>query len=278
MVEVGPATFTMGNHEVPRWPADGEGPAREVQLSPFSISPTAVSNTEFARFVDATGHVTDAERFGWSFVFALALPDDAPATRSVVGAPWWRQVEGASWQHPSGPGSSVREVGDHPVVHVSHRDARLYCAWAGLRLPTEAEWECAARGGCSGARYPWGNELEPDGVAMCNIFRGEFPHRPSAGPDWEPTVAVDSFAPNGFGLHNMAGNVWEWCADWFDPRVADLGALSDPTGPGTGSHRVIRGGSYLCHDSYCDRYRVAARSSNAPDSSTANMGFRVASG
>ena len=261
LVELGGGTFTMGADEDHRWPADGEGPARTVDVAAFRIAATAVTNAAFAAFIDATGFVTDAGRYGWSFVFGAFLPDDFPPTRGVVGAEWWRQVEGADWAHPFGPQSNLDGLDDHPVVHVSHTDALAYCAWAGVRLPTEAEWEFAARGGLDQKRYVWGDDFAPDGTTMCNIFEGTFPSHNTGADGYEGTAPVESFPPNGFGLYNMAGNVWEWCADPF-------GA---PGGP-----LVIRGGSYLCHDSYCDRYRVSARSSNVADASTGNMGFRVA--
>jgi sulfatase modifying factor 1 len=252
--------FIMGSDGPARWPSDKEGPARTVAVARFRISVHAVTNAQFAAFVDATDFVTDAQRFQVTFVFAGLLPDDFPDTRGVVGAEWWREVVGGDWAHPCGPQSSVVGLGNHPVVHVSHNDATAYCQWAGVRLPTEVEWEYAARGDLEQQQYPWGDEFEPNGQTMCNIFEGDFPHSNSSEDGYAGTAPVDAFPPNGFGLHNVAGNVWEWCADWFAP----------------GSTRVIRGGSYLCHDSYCDRYRVAARSANAPDSSTGNMGFRVA--
>ena len=266
-------TFSMGADDEATFPGDGEGPVRSVTLSPFEIAACATTNQEFARFVDDTGYQTDAERFGWSFVFAARLPHDFPPTAGVVGAEWWRQVHGADWAHPEGPHSDVDDRRDHPVVHVSWTDAQAYCQWAGRRLPTEAQWEFAARGGRAGTRLPWGDELRPGGVAMSNTFVGDFPV-PAEGTT-PGTMPVDGFEPNGFGLYNVSGNVWEWCADWFDNRHPN-GPLVDPTGPANGTARVIKGGSYMCHDSYCNRYRLGARSSNAPDSSTGNMGFRVA--
>ena len=242
----------------------------------FRLSPHTVSNARFAEFVDATGYVTDAERFGWSFVFHLFLPEDFEPTRAVQDAPWWRQVYGTDWRHPAGPQSDLDGLADHPVVHVSWRDAHAYCRWASVRLPTEAEWEYAARGGLEQQRYVWGDEYAPDGRTMCNIFEGDFPVNNTAEDGYIGTAPIDSFPPNGFGLFNMAGNVWEWCQDWFSPTIHRDGDTRDPIGPPDGTHRVIRGGSYLCHDSYCNRYRVAARTSNSPDSSTGNMGFRVA--
>ncbi len=268
--------FLMGTDDGIGYPADGEGPARQVTVRPFWIDPFAVTNARFDKFVRAAGYVTEAERCGWSFVFAGLLPDDFPDTRGVAAAPWWRQVEGADWRHPEGPQSNVDGRADHPAVHVSWHDAVAYCAWAGVRLPTEAEWEYAARGGLEGKRYPWGDELMPDGIHRCNIWQGEFPRRNTCEDGYYGTAPVDTFEPNGFGLYNVAGNAWEWCADWFSPTFHVTGPREDPRGPDAGTHRVIRGGSYLCHDSYCYRYRVAARSANTPDSSTGNTGFRVA--
>ncbi|MFG3099157.1 formylglycine-generating enzyme family protein [Streptomyces sp. NPDC048182] len=261
LVELPGGTFRMGDAFDEGYRADREGPVREVEVAPFALSATAVTNDEYAAFVSATGHRTDAERFGSSFVFHLRLHPDAH--RHVLGtvqqAPWWLGVEGASWRAPEGPGSDLDGRGDHPVTHVSHHDALAYCAWAGLRLPTEAEWEYAARGGLAGARYPWGDDLTPDGREMCNTWQGTFPHRSDRPGGATGTVPVTAYEPNGYGLLNMAGNVWEWTADAWGP-----------------AERVIRGGSYLCHASYCNRYRVAARSHNTPDSSTAHGGFRCA--
>jgi len=252
----------MGTDDDCGYPDDGEGPVREVELDSFWIGATAVSNEQFAEFVRQTGFVTDAERFGWSFVFAGLLPDDFEPTRGAAHAPWWRQIFGADWRHPEGPHSNIDSRADHPVVHVSWSDAQAYCRWAGLRLPSEAEWEYAARGGLVQKRYPWGDELMPGGEHRCNIWQGEFPAKNTAEDGFLGTAPVDAFPPNGYGLYNVAGNVWEWCADSF--------------GAGAEGRKAIRGGSYLCHESYCFRYRVAARSSNTPDGSTGNMGFRCA--
>jgi formylglycine-generating enzyme required for sulfatase activity len=268
--------FSMGAPPGEGYPSDGEGPVHDVELSPFAIAPHTVTNDDFAAFVADTGFRSFAEQDGWSFVFGGLLPDDFPPTRAVAAAPWWRQVEGADWRHPEGPQSAVDGRGDHPVVHVAWIDAMAYCEWAGCRLPTEAEWEFAARGGLEQKRFPWGDELEPGGEHRMNVFQGSFPD-PNTGADgFLGTCPVDAFEPNGFGLSNMTGNVWEWCADWFDPRTYRVAAPVDPTGPPTGSHRVMRGGSYLCHASYCTRYRVGARSANTPDSTAGNIGFRVA--
>jgi formylglycine-generating enzyme required for sulfatase activity len=266
----------MGTNEPTGYPADGEGPVRRIRLKPFWIDVHAVSVARFAAFVEATGYVTDAERYGWSFVFAGLLPDDFPPTRGVANAPWWRQVHGADWCHPEGPQSDASDRGSHPVVHVSWRDARAYCRWADTRLPTEAEWEYAARGGLEQKRFPWGDELTPGGEHRMNVWQGRFPTENTVEDGYYGTAPVDAFPPNGYGLYNMTGNAWEWCADWFSATFHARGPRKNPKGPPSGTHRVMRGGSYLCHHSYCYRYRVASRSANTPDSTTGNLGFRCA--
>ncbi|WP_159798289.1 formylglycine-generating enzyme family protein [Puerhibacterium puerhi] len=268
--------FTMGHDGPDGYPQDGEGPAHTVRIDAFRLDRTAVSNERFAAFVDATGYVTEAERWGWSFVFAGLLPDDFPPTRGVAAAPWWRQVEGAQWRHPEGPGSDVGERADHPVVHVSWADAAAFAGWSGARLPTEAEWEYAARGGLAGVHYPWGAEREPGGEHRMNVWQGAFPSHNTRADGFVGTAPVDAYAPNGFGLYNMTGNVWEWCADWFSRDAYVSTPRVRPRGPVSGQHRVMRGGSYLCHASYCFRYRVDARSSSSPDSPAGNVGFRCA--
>jgi len=268
-------SFLMGTDDPDGFSADGEGPIRTVELKSFWIDPLAVSNRRFATFVDTTGHVTDAERYGWSFVFGGLLPDEFPDTRGIVGAPWWRQVYGADWRRPEGPRSSIDDRLDHPVVHISWRDARAFCAWAGLRLPTEAEWEFGARGGLVQKRFPWGDELEPSQRHRMNVWQGTFPSHNTLADGYLGTCPVNEFEPNGYGLCNTSGNVWEWCDDMFDPALEGGGAQVSPATVG-GEAKVIRGGSYLCHVSYCNRYRVAARSSNTIASSTGNMGFRCA--
>ncbi|HEX4214623.1 MAG TPA: formylglycine-generating enzyme family protein [Candidatus Dormibacteraeota bacterium] len=275
MVELG-GRFLMGADDPDGIATDGEGPVREVTLSPFLIDPLVVTNAQFATFAKATGYGTDAERFGWSYVFFQFVPPELRRRcRSHPEAPWWLGVEGATWRCPEGPGTSMGDRQHHPVVHVSWNDAMAYCAWAGTRLPTEAEWEFAARGGLDQRRYAWGDDLTPGGAHRCNIWQGSFPDQNSAEDGWLGTAPARSFAPNGHGLYNVSGNVWEWCADWFGTDHAPGGAV-DPIGPVSGSARVIRGGSYLCHESYCNRYRVAARTQNTPDSSTGHMGFRCA--
>jgi formylglycine-generating enzyme required for sulfatase activity len=245
-------------------------------VPPFYIDRCTVSNEQFATFVEDTDYGTEAEQIGWSFVFGGLLPDEFPDTRAVAAAPWWRQVEGADWRHPFGPQSSLEELMEHPAVHLSWNDAQAYCSWAGKRLPTEAEWEYAARGGLEQARFPWGDALTPDGVHMCNIWQGTFPSENTLEDGFLGTAPVTAYPANGFGLHNVAGNVWEWCGDWFSPVAHEYEPRVFSTGPPSGQTKVIRGGSYLCHDSYCNRYRVAARSFNHPGSFTGNMGFRCA--
>ncbi|TVR59205.1 MAG: formylglycine-generating enzyme family protein [Spirochaetaceae bacterium] len=269
--------FLMGTNDKVGFPDDAEGPVREVTISPFRVDKFPVTNERFQEFVRATGYVTEAEEFGWSFVFRNFVPRvllTRGMARTVPGLEWWYAVDRATWFKPEGKGSNIRTRMDHPVVHITWRDADRYCAWAGLRLPTEAEWEYAARGGLVGKRYVWGDELTPNGKHMCNIWQGDFPARNTAADGFQGTCPVKSFSPNGFGLYTVAGNVWEWCADFWsvDFRAGD--PIIDPTGPPTGQLRVMRGGSYLCHSSYCNRYRVAARTSNTPDSSTGNLGFR----
>jgi formylglycine-generating enzyme required for sulfatase activity len=261
---------------------DGERPIHQVALPSFSIDATSVTNAEFARFVDATDYTTEAESFGSSAVFHLvvAAPEEAIVGHSPV-TPWWLEVRGADWQHPDGPRSDIENRQDHPVVHVTWNDAQAYCRWAGRRLPTEAEWERASRGGLDRARFPWGGDLVgPDGTWRANIWQGTFPIANTRDDGWMTTAPVRSYTPNRFGLWQTVGNVWEWCEDVFTPRAyrQRSGApqpVVDPREVSGDGPRVLRGGSYLCHDSYCNRYRNAARSSNTPDSSMGNAGFRT---
>lgn len=244
--------FEMGYDGPLANPGEGEGPVRTVALPSYEIGAATVTNQQFAAFVKATGHVTSAERDGWSFVFHALVSDAAAISGRVAGAEWWCAVTGASWRAPHGPGSSAERLANHPVVHVSAHDAEAYCAWTTTRLPSESEWERAARGGLEGAIYPWGDEMRPD---RCNIWRGDFPRRHNGTVG---TAPVKSYRPNGFGLYQCVGNVWEWTSSH------EAGA------------RIRRGGSYLCHDSYCNRYRVAARDRSLPGDATGNIGFRVA--
>lgn len=259
MVRLPGGAFLMGSNDL-TFPADREGPVRSVSVPPFWIDVHAVTNADFARFVAATGYRTEAEVYGWSFVFHAFIAADHPPTRAVAAAPWWREVHGAKWDAPEGPGSNVDARGNHPAVHVSWNDATAYAAWLGKRLPTEAEWEYAARGGHEQRVFPWGDELVLTGKHRCNVWQGEFPRLDLGEDGFRGTCPVGEFEPNDFGLFNLVGNTWEWCADSWH---------------GSGE-RVMKGGSYLCHASYCNRYRVAARTHSSPDSSTGHVGFRLA--
>lgn len=277
MIELPGGTFLMGTDYAAGFPLDGEGPVREITLDAFAIDRFPVTNDEFAEFIAATGYRTDAERFEWSFVFWLHVPKDRfdeLVEDTVAAAPWWCKVPGARWNAPAGPGTTLDGCGNHPVVHVSWDDAIAYTAWAGKRLPTEAEWEYAARGGLVQKLYPWGDELVPGGEHRCNIWQGQFPSQDTAEDGFSGTCPVDAFPPNAYGLYSMTGNCWEWTADWFDATFHRTGPRTNPRGPETGVTRLMKGGSFLCHASYCNRYRVAARTSNTPDSSTSNLGFR----
>jgi formylglycine-generating enzyme len=253
--------FLMGTDTKKGFLTDGEGPVRNVNIMPFYIDPCAVTNWEFKEFVKSTGYQTEAEVFGWSFVFYQFVSKEVEQTVEgvVKGTPWWYVVKGAYWGSPEGEDSNIKDRMDHPVVHISWNDAMAYCNWTGKRLPTESEWEYAARGGLVQNEFPWGNELMSNGEHQCNIWQGLFPMSNTGQDGYLGTAPVKSFHPNNYGLYNTSGNVWEWCSEWFDQNS-----------------KVIRGGSYLCHESYCNRYRVAARSSSTPESSTGHMGFRCA--
>ncbi len=275
--------FQMGTDGDYGFPLDGEGPAHAVKLAAFYLDATCVTNEQFNAFVNATGYKTESERFGWSFAFFghLSPKQQTTAVRlRVLGSEWWCRVDGATWRHPDGPGSHIKQRWGHPVVQVSWSDAVAYATWAGKRLPTEAEWEYAARGGLAQKRFPWGDELEPEGRHRMNVWQGVFPTANTEADGHFGPAPAKSYRANGYGLYQMTGNVWEWCADWFGAATYRERARGqpcvNPTGPGTGDRRVMRGGSYLCHASYCNRYRTDARSSNAPDSATTNLGFRCA--
>lgn len=277
MIKLDGGAFLMGTNSAEGFPADGEGPVREIVLDPFYIDAAPVTNAQFAEFVRSSGYVTEAERFDWSFVFQGHIPEDQRAALvndTALAAPWWCKVHGASWKHPEGPESNVDARADYPVTHISWNDATEFARYAGKRLPTEAEWEFAARGGLEQNRFPWGDELTPGGRHVCNIWQGEFPAHDLAEDGYAGTAPVKAFPPNAYGLYSVSGNTWEWCADWFHPAYHLVGARKNPTGPSQGQARVMKGGSYLCHASYCNRYRVAARTANTPDSSTTNIGFR----
>jgi len=269
-----------------------EAPAHPAWVGDFWLSPTTVTNREFARFVRDTGYRTVAERPLDPAEFPGApIENLVPGSMVFTGTPgpvdlrhlsqWWAWVPGANWRRPFGPGSSIGERADHPVVHVACEDAEAYAAWAGLRLPTEAEWEFAARGGLNGAAFAWGDEPESRD-RRANYWHGDFPWR--AAPGYGSTTPVGAFAPNGFGLFDMAGNVWEWTADWYQGHSADAccapektaAASVDPAQAFGIPRRVVKGGSFLCADSYCQRYRPAARRPQAVDTGMSHIGFRCA--
>ena len=267
-------SFLMGTDYSQGFPADGEGPVRRVILSSFDIDIYPVTNADFTSFIAATNYRTEAETFGWSFVFWAHIAKERfekVVEDTVAQTPWWCKVPGATWDHPEGPGSNVKDRQNHPVVHVSWNDAAAYAAWVGKMLPTEAQWEYAARGGLEQKLYPWGDELTPDGRHLCNVWQGQFPRLDTAEDGYAGSCPVDSFPPNGYGLYSCTGNVWEWCADWFSTAFS---TLQNPAGPLDGQAKVMKGGSFSCHASYGNRYRVAARPSNTPDSSASNIGFR----
>lgn len=267
----------MGCHDRDTPHDDAELPIHEVELPSYCIDATSVTNADFTAFIKATGYLTDAERHGFSAVFHLAVSANR---RDILGqpgqTPWWIPVAGANWRHPGGRHSSLDGLENHPVVHVSWNDALAYCQWSQRRLPTEAEWERAARGGEEGARYPWGNA--PPGTGgkwRCNIWQGRFPRENLAEDGWLTTAPAIAFEPNAWGLWQMVGNVWEWCLDRFDESYYSYSPKFDPRGADAGDYRSLRGGSWMCHDSYCNRYRNSARIGNTPDSSSQNVGFRT---
>ncbi|XP_014893091.1 formylglycine-generating enzyme [Poecilia latipinna] len=277
MVFIPGGEFLMGTDD-PGIPQDGEAPQRPVYVDSFYMDVLEVTTQQFQSFIKATGYVTEAEKFGDSFVFEGILSESVKSqiTQAVAAAPWWLPVKGANWNHPEGQDSNITDRLDHPVVHVSWADAVAFCSWANKRLPTEAEWEYACRGGLRDRLYPWGNKLNPKGQHYANLWQGDFPVHNSGEDGYVKTSPVMSFPANSFGLHDMVGNVWEWTSDWWTVHHT-TDHQHNPTGPPSGKDKVKKGGSYMCHKSYCYRYRCAARSQNTPDSSASNLGFRCVS-
>lgn len=268
-----PGGSALVGTDAPQMPMDEEAPLRRKTLRPFEIMDGTVTNAQFGAFVADTGFVTEAERFGWSFVFQHNVHAEAGTTQQVVGVEWWHRIEGATWDQPDGPGGAPA-LPDHPAVHVSWADARAFAKWAGGRLPTEAEWEHAARGGLGDVPYPWG-VVPPDDAAHqpCNIWQGRFPTVNLKLDGYGATAPSVSFAPNGYGLYNMVGNVWEWTAD--AARLRSLSKAKQAAHHWPKGSKLLKGGSFLCHASYCFRYRIAARTGSTPDSSTSHQGFRL---
>ncbi|XP_032511004.2 formylglycine-generating enzyme [Danaus plexippus] len=264
MILIPSGTYQVGTDEI-LIDTDNEGPKKFVQLKSFYLDKYEVSNRDFTIFTESTDYKTEAETFGDSFVFTLFLNNTFKKQLHdfrVMQAPWWYKVYGTNWKHPLGPDSDVADLMDHPVTHVSWNDAKAYCAWRGARLPTEAEWEAGCRGDHYNITYPWGDKLFPDRQHMANIWQGTFPNHNSAKDGYVGTNPVHLFEQNKLGLHNMAGNVWEWTEDsWSEDNPKE---------------KVKKGGSYLCHRSYCYRYRCSSRSHNTDDSSAGNLGFRCA--
>jgi sulfatase modifying factor 1 len=248
-------TFRMGTDDGMPF----ESPVHDAAVKSFWIDEHEVTVGEFAKFVEATNYKTDAEKFGWSVVFDIESGE-------------WMRVDGANWRRPEGGNADVRS--DEPVVQVSWSDAAAYAKWAGKRLPTEAEWEFAARGGLVGKKYSWGDELRPGGKPVANWWQGVFPEKNTGEDGFISRAKVASFPPNGYGLYDVGGNVWEWCADWYSDDYYRNSPGDDPKGSNGGTERVIRGGSWMCAENFCTNYRVAARSQSAPDTGLNNLGFR----
>jgi len=258
----------------PIFALDEEAPYRGRAIKPFWMDESAVTNARFAAFVEATGYQTEAEQFGNSFVFYGFLDDQTDTGNAVAAVPWWRMIAGACWHQPAGPDSNISPLPDHPVVHISWHDAMAFAHWAGGRLPTESEWEHAARGGLGDVAYPWGDEAPDDEhLLACNIWQGDFPNMNTNADGYYGTAPARSFAANGYGLFNMVGNVWEWTAQSF--KVRSLKKAIRQAHQDRQGFKICKGGSYLCHASYCHRYRIAARTANSPDSKTGHTGFRL---
>lgn len=255
---------------------DGEGPERKVLLQDFHLEVETVTVRRFAEFVEATGHVTESERFGMSAVFSPLLKDQAMISGGVANTPWWTRIDGATWKEPEGPGSSIDDRLDHPVTQVSWNDATAFAAWVGGRLPTEAEWEHAARGGDRHRRYPWGDEEPTDEAIFCNIWQGQFPRQNTLADGYFGTAPSRSFEPTETGFYNLSGNVWEWSGDAFKVRSLSKAAKIRNEQARKSADKVLKGGSFLCHKSYCYRYRIAARMGLSADSASSNTGFRIA--
>nr|WP_315527883.1 formylglycine-generating enzyme family protein [Carnobacterium maltaromaticum] len=280
MKKIPQGIYIIGTNDEFGFESDNEGPQVSVEVSSYLIDETTVSNQEFTLFTESTSYVTEAERFGWSFVFHYFLSEETRKNSQLVPSmPWWYAVSGADWQHPEGVDSNINERMDHPVVQVSRNDALAYARWKGKRLPTEAEWEIAAKGGTNYERYPWGENFLINDKYQCNIWQGDFPKINTLEDGFTNTAPAKFYEPNGYGLYQMIGNVWEWC---LNPARIDLYEFQDKDGSYflDAFNKVddevyaTKGGSFLCHESYCKRYRIAARNGNSGMSASNNLGFR----
>ncbi|WP_162653442.1 formylglycine-generating enzyme family protein [Lentilitoribacter sp. Alg239-R112] len=269
-----PGGITLLGTNRPYFQNDGEGPLRHRKIKAFRMDATSVTNARFRAFVAETGYITEAEKLGDSLVFQGLLPKGTPPSRAVADAPWWRVIPGASWRNIYGPNTLDQLQDDHPVVHISWNDATAFAAWAGGRLPTELEWEHAARGGLGDVNFPWGED-EPNDVDFqpCNIWQGQFPQRDLGLDGYIGTAPCRSFEPNGYGLYNMIGNVWEFTSEVFKVRSLKKAAIAAHAGKV--GFKLSKGGSFLCHRSYCYRYRIPARNNTSADTSTSHLGFRL---
>ncbi|API91488.1 MULTISPECIES: formylglycine-generating enzyme family protein [unclassified Virgibacillus] len=270
----------IGTNEKHGFSDDKEGPSTMVNVNDFYIDETTVTNEAFQEFVNETGYITEAEKFGWSFVFHYFLTDEQKSqSKKVKSISGWLAVKDAYWKSPEGFSSTIDDRLDHPVVHISRNDAIAYCKWSGKRLPTEAEWEIAAKGNIKSELYPWGDELLKEGKINCNIWQGNFPFQNTLEDGYAGTAPVKTFTPNEFGLYQMIGNVWEWCVN---PKGIPLSEFNYFDGQDywkayqniDDEKYAIKGGSFLCHQSYCKRYRIAARNGNTGRSTSNNLGFR----
>lgn len=280
MLKIPGGIYSVGTNSSDGFPMDKEGPQIKIHHPSFYIDENTITNEEFSVFVNETGYVTDAEQIGWSFVFHYFLSEKIKSKSKLVpNLEWWYAVIGADWAHPEGPGSSIVSRENHPVVQVSHNDAIAYCKWAGKRLPTEVEWEIAAKGGTDFEKYFWGEELLVEDNYQCNIWQGDFPRVNTLKDGFAGTAPAKWYEPNAYGLYQPIGNVWEWCSNLARINLSEFQehdssyywenyqGIDD-------KYYAVRGGSFLCHESYCNRYRISARNGNTGMSASNNLGFR----